>query len=103
MPKSALPSLQQLSPRAAKLPSPRPSPRREEADYLITLARCGGLPTFVAAANMLHAALDGLSSTEEVATILASRSSDRTWLLAIATALRELGRLIESGAEQARG
>jgi len=87
------------SPRgAAKLPSLQPSPHLTSESKL---AECGGLTSFIAVANLLHTVLDGVTDAEGFANVVAAHSNDHAWLVALGTALRELGSLIEVGAGNA--
>ena len=53
---------------------------------------------FAAVADVLHTVLDGSTSSENFAQVLASNSTDLEWLTTFGKAVRELGKLIELGA-----
>jgi len=53
---------------------------------------------FAAVADVLHTVLDGSTSSEGFAHVLATHCTDLEWLTMLGSAVRELGKLIELGA-----
>ena len=88
--------------RVAPLPS---SPRSRSSSVLAAAKpQAGGsqsadsVRAFAAVADVLHTVLDGSTSSENFAQVLASNSTDLEWLTTFGKAVRELGKLIELGA-----
>ena len=67
------------------------------------LGRLGGARRFARVADLLHTALDGSTTPESFANIVAARAraADEQFFLSLAVALREAGALVETGAAAA--
>ena len=81
--------------RVAPLPS---SPRSRTKPQAGGSQSADSVRAFAAVADVLHTVLDGSTSSENFAQVLASNSTDLEWLTTFGKAVRELGKLIELGA-----
>ena len=96
-----------VSPRRVA-PLPQPSSPRSRSSSVLSNAKPqrgesksfapDSVRAFAAVADVLHTVLDGSTSSEGFAQVLATHSKDLDWLTTFGSAVRELGKLIELGA-----
>ena len=86
--------------RVAPLPQPTPRPvlTAVKPQRSNSQSAPDSVQAFAAVADVLHTVLDGTTSSEGFAQVLVQHSADLDWLTTFASAVRELGKLIELGA-----
>ena len=87
--------------RVAPLPQPTPRPVLTAVKPQRSNSQSSApdsVQAFAAVADVLHTVLDGTTSSEGFAQVLVQHSADLDWLTTFASAVRELGKLIELGA-----